>query len=188
MIKEIKILVFLFYAFIASLSFWSCEKPTTEKLTLIKKFHISYEDSTFTHDAKKAYKGSGYNHLDRHKVFGDDFFYELPDSLLCKDIRIYIKGFIRTNNTNAKHSIIISLKGKNRENYRWHQMDTRKYCNVADQWCIINDSTQIPRGQNIHKNASLEILGFGPKYKSTFDLDELEITLKVVEQIERAKN
>ncbi len=183
-IKTFKLGLFAAAAFMA-VTFISCSTPEeVEQATLISKLTMSNEDSTngyprFTGD---AHGGKYFSHTDKGLQYGNGVVYNVPDSLIQKDIRIKVNMWVKQGDANPKNQFSFAVQAPTGEMLNWSEIRTQKYINETNKWININDSVTIP-GTAVNKaGLIIKMFSFNPEGTSYMDVDDAEMSVYKVEK------
>jgi hypothetical protein len=163
----------------------ACEKPYYDELRTIQTWHLSYDDSLHALNSRfaKPFAGKGFSRINEAHQSGDDLIYYIPDSLIQKDIRICIDGYMRSGALKAQTSVAFSFEKGNV--FYWNCFRLKELFSDTGVWVHWSDSTQVPAGINSVPGARVVIYGSllgGRKY---LDMDEINITLKEVTRVNK---
>ncbi len=166
---------------------WSCERPFIEKLNLIKSWQLSFEDSA---NNINIFEGAGANgrcfaRASAKEPVSAGVAYLIPDSLLWKDLRIYVDCAIRLTGDYAGHSLVVSFENNDTIIYRIPICVSHLKGN--GEWQRLVDSTQIPGYINKLFGTEMRVFGWNPNGGVDLDIDDLKVKLKSVEIIPKVK-
>lgn len=179
-----KIFAIVFAVAIAQM-FTFCAPPrVTEKKILLHKVVIDNEDTTsgYTKYFDNPHSGKYYTHTDSLNGYGPGNAFNIPDSVLNKDIRVKINIWVRQGDFNEQNQMAISLE-EGTNIIQWAGISTKNYVKEARKWININDSITFP-GNLINKSGLvIKVFPYNPEATSYMDVDDAEILIYKVDKI-----
>lgn len=169
----------------ALLFVYSCSPPKeVEKKTLIYKTLMDNEDTTaggpkYSGD---AHGGKYFAHTDTSNIYGAGTLFNIPDSLLQKDIRVNVNLWVREGDFNKQTQLAISLEdGTNI--IQWSSVVFANHVNETQKWINVKDSITFP-GSLINKTGLLiKIFPHNPEGTSYMDIDDTEVSIFKVQKV-----
>jgi hypothetical protein len=160
------------------------EKPVTEKFHPITNLSNNFESpGTWMQKTGDAPEGKAYTHIENEQPYSAGVIYPIPDSLVNKDIRVIVSCYIRKGCRDGAHSLVISVQGQDATLY-WETFEADRYVYASDEWVLLKDSLQIPSFTNNRTGMELRAFGWSPRGVCYFDMDELRLELKQVDQLQ----
>lgn len=124
-----------------------------------------------------AHSGKYYSSVDSIYKYGAGYSYVIPDSLKDKNLKIYIKAWVREQESPINGKIVIALSNSKGIAF-WGGLDALKKAYTPNTWVEINDSVIIANSLLKDSFSELSIFGFKETGKDRFDLDDLNIKYK----------
>jgi len=163
-----------------------CAPPKEmEKTTFLAKNVINLEDTTTTGKIEgDAHGGKYFSRADSANIYGAGISFNVPDSLLQKDIRVKINVWVRIGDLGADKKYAFSLEEPGTGAVsNWQQVDFRSHVAEANKWINVTDSVTIP-GNFVNKaGLIIKTYSFNPEGKSTLDCDDIELSFYKVEKV-----
>lgn len=127
---------------------------------------------------ENPHSGKSFCRLDKSMNFGPGINYIIPKEFQGKELRIVIKGWMRSNRAYSNAGVIVSTnEGQN--TISWQGMHLRHFVKDLNNWCYFNDSLLIAAGFNGKKYSGISIFALlNDSQGEVVDFDDFEITLK----------
>lgn len=124
------------------------------------------------------HSGKSFCRMDKQMGFGPGLNYSIPKEFQGRELRIVIKGWIRSNNPFSKAGVIVSTnEGDNTRS--WQGIHLRKFVRDLNTWNYFNDSLIIAAGFDGNKYTGISIFALLHDGQGEIvDIDDFEITLK----------
>jgi len=160
----------------------SCYKAPVEKLKLVKSFEVSFEDTSVFKGYFEVDRKNLTNHVTKitsSAPFGGGIFFDLPDSLLNKNLRFIIKAKTRSDGWNTfGHSFVINMNDHGNL-VNWYELNIDNFFNKRDEWNNFEDSIHVSRDRN--HGSQIKIFGYDRSKKDFMEYDDLRVEIKVFE-------
>jgi hypothetical protein len=156
-----------------------------EKITFLEKNTLNLEDSATTYKTEgDAHGGKYFSRADSANIYGAGMVFNIPDSVLQKNIRIKFNGWVRLGDLSSDKKYAFSLEDGAGNMLNWQQIDFRNHIAEPNKWINITDSVTIP-GNLINKQGLIvKTYSYNPDGKSQLDCDDIELSFYKVEQLE----
>lgn len=124
------------------------------------------------------HSGNSFCRLDKQLSFGPGLNYMIPKEFLGKELRIVVKGWIRSNRPFSNAGVIVSTnEGPN--TVSWQGIHLRHFVKDLNEWNYFNDSLIIAAGFNGKKYTGISIFALlNDSQGEVVDFDDFEISLK----------
>ncbi len=154
-----------------------CENPEY----ILQKTMFNCEKSNScdcTISTENPHSGNSFCRLDSKAGFGPTLNYMIPEEFQGRELRIVVKGWVRSNRVFSNASVIVSTnEGKN--TISWQGIHLRHLIKYLNEWCYVNDSLVIAAGFNSKRYTGISIFPIlSTSEGETFDVDDFEVTLK----------
>ena len=163
----------------------SCSPPETiEKKILLHNVVIDNEDTTSGAPkySDNAHGGKYYTHTDSLNPYGAGNLYNIPDSLLNKDIRVKVNIWARQGDFNDGNQMAISLEdGSNI--VQWGGISFNSRINETKKWINIVDSFTFSSSLINKSGLVIKTFPYNPGGTSYLDIDDAEVSIYVIDKI-----
>jgi hypothetical protein len=171
------------------LLFAFCSPPKeTEKITFVEKKSINLED-TIPYGKKgegDAHGGKFFSRADSSSIYGCTSFFNIPDSLVQKDIRVRVNAWVRIGDLSKNKKYAISLEDAFGKMINWGEVDFRSHVAEVNKWVNVSDSVTISANLISNKGLIIKTFSFNPDGHSHLDVDDVELVFcKVEKNIEK---
>jgi hypothetical protein len=156
----------------------------TEKITFLEKKSINLED-TIPYGKKvegDAYGGKFFSRTDSSSIYGCTSIFNIPDSLVQKDIRVRLSVWVRIGDLSKHKKYAISLEDASSQVISWGQVDFRSHVAEVNKWINVKDSVTIPGNLISNKGLVIKSYSFNPDGHSHLDVDDVELVFCKVEK------
>jgi hypothetical protein len=162
-----------------------CRERLSERFTFLGQETITFEEPAYAdrRNSGDAATGAFYVHLDQRSSFGPPVVFQISDSSIHRNIRVYIEADLRKEKDGPGQNIIVSLMGSANDVISWNVLDMDVLVGKNKTWVHICDSTEIPSWANSRADAKIHVFGNNVSPRSYMDLDNLKVTFKAVDYI-----
>jgi hypothetical protein len=149
--------------FILQKTLFNCEKATSCECKVM---------------SANPHSGNALCRLDTKMSFGPGFSYAIPNEFQKKELRIIIKGWIRSNRVFSTASVIVSTT-EGADVLSWQGVPLRNYVKDLNQWNYFHDSLIVAAGFNNRNYNTISVYAYlGEGEGEVLDFDDFEITVK----------
>jgi hypothetical protein len=153
-----------------------------EKITFLEKHTLDMEDSTLV--GGDAHGGKYFSRADSANVYGKGMIFNIVDSLLQKDVRVKLNGWVRIGDLSTDKKFAFSLEDGSGKSLHWTQIDFRSHVSETNKWVNVKDSVTIPGNLINQGGMIIKTYSYNPDGKSTLDCDDIELSYNKVERME----
>lgn len=162
------------------LNITSCskEKKNTD-VVITSEINMEHQMLNFTTSKTEnnAHSGKFYSSVDSIYKYGAGYSFVIPDSLKDRNLKVYIKAWVREQESPMNGAIAVALSNSKGIAF-WGTLEVKNKNYTPNTWVEINDSVVIASSLLKDSFAELSIFGFKTIGKDRFDLDDLNIKYK----------
>lgn len=162
------------------LNITSCskEKKNTD-IVITSEINMEHQMLNFasTKTENNAHSGKFYSSVDSVTKYGAGYSYVIPDSLKDRNLKVYIKAWVREQESPLNGTITVALSTSKGVAF-WGAVAPKVKDYAPNTWVEINDSVLIASTLLKDSFTELSIFGFKDFGKDRLDLDDLNIRYK----------
>jgi hypothetical protein len=181
MLTRKNVILFIIY----SLSLVIFSIGPSDQGTTVQQVNINFENRVMGENTRaegEGHSGNSFSRMTSSSNFGSGYSLIIPDSLRGKEIKVSVEGWIRSNLSQSKSTIIIS-SSKQDSVLNWCPLWLSASIAQPNKWCYFKNSVVIPKNFNGIQYTKVSVYGFlgGDAGTEIFDLDDFNITFKLAD-------
>lgn len=168
----------LLYLIITTLFLTSCEDEIAPPLYKYSQ-NLDFDHGLLNYPSYRegvdAHSGKIFSRADSAVNFGFGYSYNLPDSLIGKNLFIQMDSWVRTGDISNYCELVISARSGD-SLMLWQGSGVRELIRSPNEWTNIKALVSLPGTMTSKKNFCVVILAHNIDAKSYFDVDDVNIT------------
>jgi hypothetical protein len=125
-------------------------------------------------ESAEAHSGKKICHLDSGQIYGFYYSFNIPDSLIGKDISVALDSWVKTGKLENKCALVCSVTNQKDSILNWQSIDAMTFIKQPHQWSNLSCNFIIPANLIVF-DSRINVMCYNTIAASYFDVDDLQV-------------
>ncbi|MGZ3883611.1 MAG: hypothetical protein ACXVP0_01470 [Bacteroidia bacterium] len=126
-------------------------------------------------ESPTAHSGKNVSRIDSGKDFGLIYTYNIPDSLVGKQLAVSVNAWVKSGNIENPGDLICSITNSRDSIMMWNGFGSKNVLTAPNQWANLTSTLTISKDITSKANITISVIAFNSG-KSYFEVDDLNIS------------
>jgi hypothetical protein len=131
-----------------------------------------------------AHSGKFFSRVDSVNQYGKGIYFNMPDSLVFKDLRLVVSAWVRMYDNAPEKMIGISLnETPSNKILKWYDIKPANKKIQTNNWVLVTDSFTIDATLNASPDNMIQVFPYNSNKIGAMDVDDIRFSLKTIDTL-----